>query len=235
MFQHIKSDDRGKSTLDWLDSNHTFSFGSYYNPDRMGYSVLRVMNDDTVHPNGGFPTHSHQNMEIVSYVLDGALKHKDSIGNSSIIKAGDVQRMSAGKGVTHSEFNASDEIPVHFLQIWIETNKQDINPEYEQQTFSDKTKNGEFILAVSQTGAEGSLKIHQDIAMYLARVEGFTTAEHILKTDRCVWLQIVKGNVSCNDVRMSEGDGAAISEVDAITFGDTNDAEFILIDLPARM
>lgn len=232
MLDIIKANDRGKTELDWLDSRHTFSFGSYYNSRRMGFSALRVLNDDVVGPSAGFPKHSHQNMEIVSFVLKGALKHKDSMGNSSIINAGDVQRMSAGKGVTHSEFNASDDSSVRFLQVWIETDKHNITPEYEQDVFSNKLQSGEFTLVVSPSGEDGALTIHQDVSMQIARLDGVENIEYSLPSDRCAWVQVIKGNLSCNNAHMSEGDGAAVYDVTLLTFDDANDAEFLLIDLP---
>ena len=162
---------RGQTKLDWLDSKHSFSFGDYYDPDNKGFRELRVINEDIIAPGGGFPFHDHQNMEIITYLLDGELEHKDSLGNGSIIKVGDIQIMSAGKGITHSEFNHSKTKPVHLLQIWINPNKQDLSPTYQQHSFSEDERNGKLLLVLSNDGSNGSLKINQDAKVYVSALD----------------------------------------------------------------
>lgn len=225
---------RGKANFGWLDSRHTFSFGSYYNPAYMGFSTLRVINEDKVAPGHGFPTHSHRDMEIISYVVDGALEHKDSIGTGSIIRPGDVQRMSAGTGIRHSEYNASKENPVHFLQIWVLPDKQGIAPGYEQTYFAPEEKQGKLRLVGSPDGRDGSITIHQDINLYAAQPTMNEQISYVSKSDRATWIQVVRGAISLNEQSLSAGDGAAITASEALTIqGQSDDAEFLLFDMAA--
>jgi redox-sensitive bicupin YhaK (pirin superfamily) len=204
-----KAKDRGHADHGWLDSHHTFSFGDYHDPAHMGFGPLRVLNDDTVAAGGGFPTHGHRDMEIVSYVLEGALEHRDSMGTGSVIKPGDVQRMSAGPGVRHSEFNASKTAPVHFLQIWILPSKAGLPAGYEQKHFSEDERRGKLRLVASPDGAEGSLTIQQDARMWAALVDERHPIEHQLGRRRG-WLHVARGSASVNGTRLGAGDGVAI-------------------------
>src|SRR5687768_18090269 len=184
---------RGSSKFEWLDSRHTFSFGDYYDPQNMGFSDLRVINEDRVVPGAGFPTHSHRDMEIITYVLEGALAHKDSTGTSSVIHVGDVQRMSAGTGISHSEYNASQTEPVHFLQIWIVPNKAGLPPGYEQRAFPVKEHQNSWTLVASKGGRDGSVTVHQDVDVWVA---GFSAGEQLsfsLKPSRNIWTQVIRG------------------------------------------
>ncbi|MDW8201740.1 MAG: pirin family protein, partial [Cyanobacteriota bacterium SKYGB_h_bin112] len=204
--------DRGVANFGWLDSRHTFSFGNYYDPNHMGFATLRVINEDKVAPGQGFDTHGHRDMEIISYVLAGRLEHKDSIGTGSVIRPGDVQRMSAGTGILHSEFNASQTEPVHFLQIWILPEQRGIQPGYEQKTFTDEEKQGQLRLVGSRDGRDGSITIHQDVNLYASLLTDRDTIVYPLPTGRVAWLQVVRGAVRLNGQLLSAGDGAAISD-----------------------
>ena len=226
--------ERGNANFGWLDSRHTFSFGSYYDPAHMGFSSLRVINEDKVAPGQGFPTHSHRDMEIISYVIDGALEHKDSIGTGSIIRPGDVQRMSAGTGISHSEYNASNDSPVHFLQIWVLPEKQGIQPGYEQTYFSPEEKQGKLRLVGSRDGRDGSVTIHQDLNLYAARLTVDEQADYAVQPNRAVWLQVVRGGIVLNNQSLNAGDGVAITHTDALTVqGQSEDAEILLFDMVA--
>ncbi|NEZ58425.1 pirin family protein [Leptolyngbyaceae cyanobacterium CCMR0082] len=226
--------ERGNANFGWLDSRHTFSFGSYYDPAHMGFGTLRVINEDKVAPGRGFPTHSHRDMEIISYVVDGALEHKDSIGNGSIIRPGDVQRMSAGSGISHSEYNASKESPVHFLQIWVLPDKQGIEPGYEQTYFSPEEKQGRLRLVGSQDGRDGSITIHQDMNLYAAQLGLNEQVDYTLQGNRLAWVQVVRGQINLNKNLLSAGDGAAISASEAVSIaGQTDDTEILLFDMAA--
>ena len=225
--------ERGTANFGWLDSRHTFSFGNYYDPNHMGMAYLRVINEDKVTPGQGFGTHGHRDMEIISYVLEGALEHKDSIGTGSVIRPGDVQRMSAGTGIQHSEFNASQTEPVHFLQIWILPEQEGIAPGYEQKTFTEEEKRGTLRLVGSRDGREGSITIHQNVDFYAASLQNGETVNHSL-ADGIAWLQVVRGAVQLNDQRLTAGDGAAIAQESQITLqGTSNDAEVLLFDMVA--
>lgn len=228
MLQIRKAAQRGHFDFGWLDTHHTFSFGEYYDPAHMGFRALRVINEDRVEPGAGFPTHGHRDMEIVTYVLSGALEHKDSIGTGSIIRPGELQRMSAGRGVQHSEFNASKTEPVHLLQIWILPERSGAQPEYEQKRFD---LGGELRLIASHDGRAGSVTIHQDAALYAARPKAGTTVKHELANGRHAWLQIAKGEVEVEGSKLSAGDGAAVSNVAQLELRATRDAEFLLFDL----
>ncbi|MEM6839216.1 MAG: pirin family protein [Cyanobacteria bacterium P01_C01_bin.120] len=226
--------DRGNADFGWLDSRHTFSFGNYYDPAHMGFGTLRVINEDKVAPGQGFSTHGHRDMEIISYVLDGSLAHKDSLGNGSVIRPGDVQRMSAGTGIMHSEYNASDAEPVHFLQIWVLPQEKGIAPGYEQTYFAPETRLNQLRLVGSPDGREGSVVIHQDLNLYAATLLPAASVTHALKAGRHAWLHVAKGAIKLNDYELSAGDGAAIAEETALTLvGGSEDAEVLLFDMAA--
>ncbi len=225
------SQERGVANFGWLNSKHTFSFGNYYDPNQMGFSSLRVINEDRVKPGRGFETHGHRDMEIISYVLEGALEHKDSIGNGSVIRPGDVQRMSAGTGIFHSEFNSSKTDPVHFLQIWILPAQQGLKPSYEQKTFSEEEKRGTLRLVGSQDGRNGSITIHQDVDLYTTLLKEAEEVTHRLKGERRAWVQVTRGSVQLNGQQLDSGDGAAISQEEYIAIKGTSDAEVLLFDI----
>jgi quercetin 2,3-dioxygenase len=226
--------DRGKANFGWLDSRHTFSFGEYYDPHHMGFASLRVINEDKVAPGQGFGTHGHRDMEIISYVLEGALEHQDSIGTGSVIRPGDVQRMSAGTGIRHSEYNASRLDPVHFLQIWILPEQDGIEPGYEQKHFADSEKQGKLRLVGSRDGRDGSITIHQDINLYAATLAAGETVDYALAPDRAVWVQVVRGSVQLNHQTLAAGDGAAIAQEDRLMLqGSAPDSEVLLFDMVA--
>ena len=223
---------RGKANFGWLDSKHTFSFGNYYDPNHMGVASLRVINEDRVQPGKGFGTHSHRDMEIISYVLEGELEHKDSIGNGSVIRPGDVQRMSAGTGIAHSEFNASSTKPVHFLQIWILPDQKGIQPSYEQKHFSLDEKQGRLRLVASPDGRDNSVTIHQDANLYVAALNNGARVNHSTDNNRSLWLQIARGSAEINGQTLQVGDGAAITqETDIELAATTDDTEILLFDL----
>ncbi|HEY9658264.1 MAG TPA: pirin family protein [Allocoleopsis sp.] len=226
--------DRGAANFGWLDSRHTFSFGNYYDPSYMGFADLRVINEDKVSPGQGFGTHGHRDMEIISYVLQGALEHKDSIGTGSVIRPGDVQRMSAGTGIMHSEFNASKTEPVHFLQIWILPERKGIEPGYEQKTFPDAEKHGTLRLVGSRDGRAGSITIHQDVDLYASVLQDGETVTHTLPEGRVAWVQVARGAVQLNGQSLTAGDGAAIAQEPLLTLqGAASDAEVLLFDMAA--
>ncbi|HEY9648657.1 MAG TPA: pirin family protein [Chroococcidiopsis sp.] len=226
--------ERGSANFGWLDSRHTFSFGEYYNPNHMGFADLRVINEDKVTPGQGFGTHGHRDMEIISYVIKGALEHKDSIGTGSVIRPGDVQRMSAGTGIMHSEYNASQTEPVHFLQIWILPEQKGIAPGYEQKTFTAEEKQGQLRLVGSRDGRDGSITIHQDVSLYASLLGTGETVTQSLAEGRVAWLQVVRGSVLLNDQPLTSGDGAAITEETQLTLqGVSADSEVLLFDMAA--
>jgi len=227
-----KSEDRGKFKNDWLDSNHTFSFGEYFDPEFMGISNLRVINDDKVKPGKGFATHSHQNMEIISYVVSGSLEHKDSMNNGSVIKPGDVQRMSAGKGVTHSEFNPSDDEEVNFLQIWIEPNKQNIEPDYEQKYFSPKEGLNTLKTLISPNGIEGSLTLNADCFISSCHLENGRNIQVNIPKNRLGFLHIVAGSVKVNEESLKGGDALSFAEEDTLLISSLTKSEFLVFELP---
>ncbi len=222
---------RGRTQLGWLDSRHTFSFGDYHDPNHMGFRSLRVINDDRVIPGAGFGTHGHRDMEIVSYVLSGALAHKDSLGTGSTIRPGEVQRMSAGTGITHSEFNASAADPVHFLQIWILPEVRGLAPGYEQKRFAPEERRNRFRLVADRHGTNGALTIHQDARIYAATLEAGARLTQPLPAGRYAWLQVAGGVVALEGDELREGDGAAISGEASIGLETTNGAELLLFDL----
>jgi redox-sensitive bicupin YhaK (pirin superfamily) len=231
MIQIRKSKERGHANHGWLDSYHTFSFADYFDQNFMGFRKLRVINEDQVMPGQGFPTHSHRDMEIITYVLEGQIEHKDSMGNQSVIRPGDVQRMSAGTGVTHSEFNPSPKDILHLLQIWILPEKAGIKPSYEQKTYNKQDKLNRLRLVASKDGQEDTVKIHQDACLYAAVLEEGKKVEHSLKKGRHAWLQVTCGALSVNNVSMNEGDGAAISDEELLTITAKKLSEIILFDL----
>jgi redox-sensitive bicupin YhaK (pirin superfamily) len=226
-----RREERGHFNHGWLDTSHTFSFGSYLDPAHMGFRALRVINEDRVEPGRGFPTHSHADMEIVSYVLAGALEHKDSLGTGSVIRPGEVQRMSAGTGVTHSEFNASETEPLHFLQVWILPEKRGIAPSYEQRMFSPEERAGRLRLVASRGAREGSLKIHQDVDLFASLLAPGQAVAHILAEGRHAWLQVARGEVQANGTPLRSGDGAALSGERALEIASEAGAEVLLFDL----
>ena len=232
MLRLRRSEDRGHADHGWLDSRHTFSFADYYDPAEMGFSVLRVINDDRVAPGGGFATHGHRDMEIVSYVLEGALEHKDSMGNGSVIRPGDVQRMSAGRGVRHSEYNPSPEEAVHFLQIWIEPAVKGVEPGYEQKHFAPADRTGRLRLIASPDGAEGSVSIRQDARVYATLLDGNARVAHPLARGRRAYVHVARGEVMVNGEKLREGDGAKIAGVEAVELAAGRAAEVLLFDLP---
>jgi redox-sensitive bicupin YhaK (pirin superfamily) len=224
---------RGLASLGWLISRHSFSFGDYYDSRRMGFGPLRVINEDRVEPGAGFDTHGHRDMEIVSYVLDGALEHKDSIGTGSVIRPGDVQRMSAGTGIRHSEFNHSRQEAVHFLQIWLLPEKAGLKPSYEQKHFAPEEKRGRLRLVVSPDGAEGSVTLHQDARIYAALLDRGESVTHAIAPGRRPWLQVARGSLDLNGDWLRSGDGAAIQDLASITMAAHDPAtEILLFDLP---
>jgi len=231
MIQIRKSDTRGHANLGWLDSRFSFSFAEYFDPQHVEFRTLRVMNDDRIAGGGGFPTHPHRDMEIVTYVLDGELAHKDSMGNGSIIKPGDVQYMSAGTGVAHSEFNASDKTPVHMYQIWMFPDKQGYTPTYDQKHFSAAEKQGKLRLVVSPDGREGSVKIRQGNELYATVLAPGENVKHALRPERHAYVQVARGSVTLNGTKLAAGDGAAISQEKALELTGVEDAEVLLFDL----
>jgi quercetin 2,3-dioxygenase len=223
--------ERGKTQTAWLDSHHTFSFNRYYDPRYTGFRDLVVINEDEVAPGQGFPTHGYRNMEIISYVVEGALAHQDSTDVSSIIRPGDVQRMSAGTGVRHSEFNPSDTAPTHFLQIWIQPEQDGLPPSYEQRTFPEADRRGTLRLVASRDGPEGSVTVHQDVRLYVgALASGEELTQH-LGDDRHAWMQVIRGAVRLNGTALTAGDGAAVSKETALQIHATDAAELLLFDL----
>jgi redox-sensitive bicupin YhaK (pirin superfamily) len=226
-----KSEERGHLNHGWLDTYHTFSFASYFDRAHMGFRSLRVINEDRVHPGRGFAPHDHADMEIITYILDGALQHKDSMGNGSVIYRGDVQRMSAGTGVTHSEFNPSHEAPVHLLQIWIFPERDGLKPEYEQKYFSDGDKTGRLRLIASRSGREGSVTIHQDVDLYASILEPKGQLDLDLAPGRHAWLQMTSGRLRLNDQDLRSGDGASVSDEKRLSATAEQRAEFLLFDL----
>ncbi len=220
---------RGIANLGWLDSRHSFSFGNYYDPSYMGFASLRVINEDKIAPNKGFPTHGHRDMEIVTYVLEGALEHKDSLGNGSIMRPGDVQRMSAGTGILHSEYNPSDREAVHLLQIWILPNTEGLEPSYEQTHFPMADRQGKLRLIGSPDGRDGSVTIHQDINLYATYLKADEPVVHPLIAGRVAWIQVARGAILLNGQTLTAGDGAAIADVPELTLQGTAEASEILL------
>jgi quercetin 2,3-dioxygenase len=227
-----RSDERGHADHGWLNSYHSFSFAGYQDPNHMSFGPLRVINEDRVAPGQGFGAHGHRDMEIISYVLSGALEHKDSMGNGSVLRPGYVQRMSAGKGVTHSEFNHSPDDLVHFLQIWIEPNVTGISPGYEETKFDDATKRGKLMLIASPDGRDGSVTIHQDAYVYASLLDGAEKVTHTSAQGRKAYVHVVRGSVDVNGQTLTAGDAAKLSGEATIELARAKDAEVLLFDLP---
>jgi quercetin 2,3-dioxygenase len=227
-----KSGERGHFDHGWLDTHFTFSFADYFDPEHVQFRTLRVLNDDRVAPGAGFPEHPHRDMEIVTYVLEGALEHRDSMGNGSVIKPGDVQYMSAGRGVTHSEFNASKSEPVHLLQIWMFPREKGLKPAYDQKSFAESERRGKLRLVASPDGREESVAIRQDNELYATLLGAGDVVRHELKPERHAYVQVAKGSVTLNGQALAEGDGAAISNERALELKGVKDAEVLVFDLP---
>lgn len=225
-----KAEDRGHANHGWLDTYHTFSFANYYNPKQMGFRSLRVINEDRVSPGAGFGTHGHRDMEIITYVLKGALEHKDSLGTGSIIKPGEVQRMSAGVGITHSEFNHSQNDPVHLLQIWLLPETNGLPASYEQRAFEHAKNTGKLHLVAAKDGREGAVTVHQDVDLYAVVLEPTQQVNHTLDPQRHAWAQVAHGEIMLNGLPLFQGDGAAVSE-ENIVIEATKNAEVLLFDL----
>lgn len=225
------ADDRGHAEHGWLDSRHTFSFADYYDEQHMGFRTLRVINEDRVEPGQGFGTHPHRDMEIISYVLEGALEHKDSMGTSSIIKPGEVQRMSAGTGVLHSEYNPSRKEPVHFLQIWIYPEKKGVKPGYAQKAFPAAERTNRLRLVASRDGRDGSISINQDADLYTTLLGKGASVSHELRSGRFAWVQVARGEVTLNGKPLRAGDGASVSGEKALELKGSKDAEVLVFDL----
>jgi hypothetical protein len=226
-----KAADRGHTKIDWLDSRHSFSFGDYYDPQHMAFGPLRVINDDRVAP--GFGAHPHRDMEIITYIVSGAVEHKDSLGTGSVIRPGDVQRMTAGSGIRHSEFNPSKTDPVHFLQIWIEPNQKNLTPSYEQRTLSETERLGGLRLIASQDGRDESVTIHQDADVYASLLESGQAVRHSIQGGRIVWLQLIRGSITLNGQQLQAGDGAAIEQEQRLEITAQDESELLLFDLAA--
>ena len=231
MIKIRRADARGHFDFRWLNTFHTFSFGDYYDPSFMGFRSLRVINEDFVRGGRGFPTHGHRDMEIITYILSGALEHRDSMGTGSIIRPGDVQRMSAGTGVTHSEANPSRDEAVHLLQIWILPAEQGLTPSYEQKAFTEEQKRGRLCLVASADGREGSVTVHQDASLYASMLGKDEELGHSLTPERHAWLQVARGVVTLNGELLNQGDGAGISSEEIVSIRGREDAEILLFDL----
>jgi redox-sensitive bicupin YhaK (pirin superfamily) len=231
MIRVRKAVERGHFDHGWLDTYHTFSFGDYYDPAHMGFRSLRVINDDRVEPGQGFGMHGHRDMEIVTYVLEGALEHRDSLGTGSVLRPGELQHMTAGTGVRHSEFNPSDQEWVHLYQIWLLPDRRGLQPSYEQKAFSEEQRRGTLRLVASPTGEHGSLTIHQDARLYLATLKAGETAAHTLEPGRHAYLQVLRGQAVLNGHPLSAGDGAAVSTEERLEIRGQDEAEVMLFDL----
>jgi quercetin 2,3-dioxygenase len=224
---------RGHADHGWLDTWHSFSFADYYDPAEMNWGPLRVINEDRIAAGSGFGTHGHRDMEIITYVLEGLLEHKDSMGNGEVIRPGEVQRMSAGTGIQHSEFNPSPDTATHLLQIWIEPNRRGVKPDYEQKPFPAGELQGRLRLVASPDGADGSVRLHQDARVYAARIGQSEKLEHALAPGRLAYVQVARGGITLNGQSMRQGDGARIAEETRLEFTAAEDAEILLFDLPS--
>ena len=225
------SNDRGAVNMGWLDAKHSFSFGNYYDPEHMGFGPLRVINEDRIQPAQGFGMHGHKDMEIVTYIIDGALEHRDSMGNGSVIRRGDVQHMTAGTGVMHSEFNHSDEALTHLLQIWVLPEQDGLAPGYEEKSFDDASKRNQLCLIASRDARDGSLHIHQDVDLYASILKAGKRLRHSPAAGRGGWVQVVSGTLSVNGERLAGGDGAALSGLPDVEFEALEDTEFLYFDM----
>lgn len=231
MLDIIRSESRGSADHGWLKAKHTFSFAEYQNPERVSYGTLRVVNEDRIAPGQGFGTHPHKDMEIVTYIIDGAIEHKDSMGNGTVITAGEVQRMTAGTGVRHSEFNHSEDSELHLLQIWIFPERNDLQPGYEQTRYSRDDKLNQLKLVGSRDGREGSITIHQDVNLYASVLEAGKTVSLDLPSARKVFVQVVNGNIAVNREQLSAGDGMQLEGEGTINVSASSEAEFLLFDM----
>ena len=231
MITRRPAEERGRTRTNWLDGRHTFSFNRYYDPRWAGFRALLVINEDRVAPAAGFPPHSHGDMEIITYIIEGALEHKDSMGNTSVIRPGEVQRMSAGTGVTHSEFNPSTDEPTHLLQIWITPEREGIQPSYEQREFPSEESRGHLRLIASHAGRDGSVTVHQDVEVYGASLREGEEVVQELRGGRHAWVQVVRGFIKLNDVELKAGDGAAVSEERRLVIRAVEPSEILLFDL----
>jgi redox-sensitive bicupin YhaK (pirin superfamily) len=229
---HRPADERGRTRLPWLDGRHSFSFGDYYDPSWMEWSALRVLNDDRVAPGGGFPTHPHRDMEILTWVLDGALEHKDSMGSGAVIRPGEAQVMRAGTGVTHSEFNQSRSAPVRLLQIWFPPRTHGLKPGYQQRPFADGELHDQLRAIVSPDGRDGSLVVDQDVVVYVARLSPEAAVTHAITPGRRAWVQVARGDVTVNGTRLTEGDGAGVADERLVAIASPMGGEVLLFDLP---
>ena len=226
-----RSNERGHFDHGWLNTYHTFSFDQYYDPRYMGFRTLRVINEDFVAPGRGFPKHGHRDMEIITYILEGALKHEDSMGNGSVIRPGDVQRMSAGTGVRHSEQNASDSHRVHLLQIWILPHTIELEPSYEQKAFSEDERRGQLRLIASENGRDGSVKVHQDVSLFASILDAEQQVERSMDQQRHAWIQVARGTITVNGEKADQGDGVIVTGESSLTIGAQEPAEILLFDL----
>jgi hypothetical protein len=226
-----KSEARGHANHGWLDSYHTFSFAGYYDPNYMNFRSLRVINEDVVSPGKGFGTHGHSDMEIITYVLEGALEHKDSLGTGAVIKPGEVQRMTAGTGIQHSEFNHSQTDPVHLLQIWLLPDTKGLSPSYEQRDFPLAQRRGKLRLVAARDARDGAVKVHQDVDLYAAVLDKDSRVSHALRPNRYAWVQVARGSVLLNGLTLENGDAAAVSDEAEVVIEAAEDAEFLLFDL----
>jgi len=226
-----RANERGHANHGWLDAHHTFSFADYHDPNWMGFRSLRVINDDTIAGGGGFGTHPHRDMEIVTYILSGALQHRDSMGHEAVLKAGDVQRISAGTGIAHSEFNYSPVEPVHLLQIWLYPERKGVKPAYAERSLGNGSAKQGLTLVASRDGRDGSVSIHQDADLWLARLGGGASATHTLKAGRHAWVQVAEGEVTLNGQALRAGDGAALSEETTLALAAKSPAQVLLFDL----
>lgn len=233
MMKIRRSEERGHANHGWLLSKHTFSFASYYDPQHMHFGPLRVINEDRIAGGSGFDQHPHRDMEIISYVLKGALRHQDSMGNKTVIRPGEVQRMSAGTGILHSEYNDSEEEQAHFLQIWVIPNELSLKPGYGQKSFAKDLEEKKLVLVVSQDGREGSLAMHQDADIYISRLKAGETLEFVAKPERGYWLQMIKGEIGLLDEYIKAGDGAALTGESLLSLRAKQDAEVMIFDMVA--
>lgn len=232
MIRIRRAAERGHADHGWLDTYHTFSFADYFDPEHVGFRSLRVLNEDRVQPEKGFPSHPHRDMEILTCVLEGALQHRDSMGNGSVIRSGEIQRMTAGTGVVHSEFNASATEPVHFLQIWILPGSPGLDPGYEQKSFREGSRRGRLHRVASPEGEDGAVRIHQDASVYAALLEPGERVEHALAAGRAAWIQVARGTAVLDGDRLEAGDGAAVTDAPAVALGATAPGtEVLLFDL----
>jgi redox-sensitive bicupin YhaK (pirin superfamily) len=231
MVQLHPGSERGATRTGWLDSRHSFSFGDYYDPKHMGFGALRVINDDRVAPGAGYGTHPHRDMEIITYVLEGALQHRDSLGTGSVIRTGELQKMSAGTGILHSEFNASQTEPVHFLQIWIVPESRNLQPGYQQFSFDPRDRDGRLQLVASNEAREGVIRVYQDVQLYLADLRSGQSISHPLASERRAWVHVARGEVRLNGSLLTAGDGIAIENEPAVELKSDSEGEVLLFDL----